>query len=1199
MEEPRPGVKIVSPLWKDYRKIHDHSTLSQASAAKALLSFYGLPALEAPDFRKESYAAPDGSAYRDQLGVVIGPGATIHSHSRCYGMEFSEAEVTRAIAAILSADESVFLADHKRDLPAGGTPLYKRLIKDPDFIAACRSNDKESQMAIGLHSLKLERRIDDLMISEEVGREPATDVADLDMKDAMSAIEELMSLKRGEMPRLYLSRDMLAARAKGDERPALDLALSIIDSKKHPVQPEDEIEILADGSEGLPPVPELPEPFQPAPPDYDALIDAARRSWIPPAAPAEGEAGLTVPVGQAPVAGEKEIVALPEPTYDETALKGKMVSSIQEMVEIALALPDDRKQKMPDLLAEAEDIAASLYDEARYNERMAYLDSQIVPAEDHGNRMERIAVKRLVPAILAYNDSLAKMSRMSQEKKTLDIERGALTLPMTPQARAMAEDLAASEWMLQRYYGTEYPAPSFLHSLAALQTVHLFTGMGFADSAETVVNHFQAQCQNTLAAAEKVILSDRESELMKRIPPMGMEEAKRAASEDVDFVRSMLRWHTKRGKPEWSEAASEMADTKRMAEIMAANPSQNPGWAAFAVADEMAQTRAVFNSSSFPAVYCRPLSCLSINYSRKAITMYAKEIVASGADLSFPISNDPWDKELEALLPKNENAWDKVSPHIRRVARTLNIFLYMESSPEQRKRLWGETAPGMAATLPPNASKPQAPKDADIQKATKADEASTQKEVRMPSQSMLEGMSQPEREMVSMVVGAPFSERTLYNFLNMHPGVRQLRMDRVVADAWLAEDWRRMVESTRQARKSAYVSCALKEPTTAEMLDAMGDPANLAKEQAELVASFFRIAKEKVTPFEIRAFGTWARGNQNELVSFWKSNYPEPEDVSNLIFMMESGVSQFDGKEAALLQNLLRKEPSAMGSDNTRKIESLKRVYEDLLEFRVSWFFADHAQRQSQWRRNEIDLITAADSAHKVRFMKDVVLTPEEKELLGALAGTTGLKAFEDISAERRDEIRKSFAAHIEQGDYGVVYRQEIMTLASFGESMEASSLRAAARKEEMFNSLLDAFEAKRSSVDARQHDSVAVSVPKLGKDGANLQNEDSYSSFRILEADGSVITLSAVFDGMGGESKGQWGDKTNAQRASGIAKDAFDACALAAWIRTPEDARRALMMADLAIVMEQMKSHSGAERSRRTTHRRISSATRWAPPRR
>ncbi len=277
--------------------------------------------------------------------------------------------------------------------------------------------------------------------------------------------------------------------------------------------------------------------------------------------------------------------------------------------------------------------------------------------------------------------------------------------------------------------------------------------------------------------------------------------------------------------------------------------------------------------------------------------------------------------------------------------------------------------------------------------------------------------------------------------------------------------------------------------------------------------------------------------------------------------------------DRTILAKLLGKDPESISREDIMNTPKVQKRIEELSEFHSKWFSKGKGERLSQWRGGDIHLDTAANMAHKLRFVPHASYTAEESELLVALSGKNGLQT--ELTAGELDKVRRDLTKHVSiNGSY---YQPTILALFNFNDRLGVESLLPAARRQAMFNTILDAFSVERTDVRFGFDDDSFIS--SAASDGS--PNEDSCSSVHLNLGNGGTIIMDAVFDGVGGGDKGTVESMTNAQRASAIAKSVFEISAAAGWISTPEDVRRTLVMADLAILSEQLRSKESVDISR------------------
>jgi hypothetical protein len=158
-----------------HQKKREPSGRSAASFAKAALSGWGLPSIDAPDFRKEVYPPPRAVELQSTLSFIFSEGITTYTYPSLHGLVFSEQEMHIALADALKADFNVFQADHRQSPPYLDRGIVA-LASDPAFISASRTKDRGAQMAIAL------KRIADARPPvQEAVPEPVDEGTDIDM----------------------------------------------------------------------------------------------------------------------------------------------------------------------------------------------------------------------------------------------------------------------------------------------------------------------------------------------------------------------------------------------------------------------------------------------------------------------------------------------------------------------------------------------------------------------------------------------------------------------------------------------------------------------------------------------------------------------------------------------------------------------------------------------------------------------------------------------------------------------------------------------------------------------------------------------------------------------------------------------------------------------------------------------------------
>ncbi|MBI5047175.1 hypothetical protein HZC07_05615, partial [Candidatus Micrarchaeota archaeon] len=137
----------------------------------------------------------------------------------------------------------------------------------------------------------------------------------------------------------------------------------------------------------------------------------------------------------------------------------------------------------------------------------------------------------------------------------------------------------------------------------------------------------------------------------------------------------------------------------------------------------------------------------------------------------------------------------------------------------------------------------------------------------------------------------------------------------------------------------------------------------------------------------------------------------------------------------------------------------------------------------------------------------------------------------------------------------------------------QGDELLTAARASAEYTTLLEFLAIESDQVRTWLHPERMLCKGSFNHEGTHPTNDDSATSASLLIG-GKEIFIDAVFDGVSGHSGG-W-------VASGIANEAFKIAAMAGWIRSPEDARMAVILADLRIHLEKEK-YNEAYKTRRT----------------
>lgn len=219
---------------------------------------------------------------------------------------------------------------------------------------------------------------------------------------------------------------------------------------------------------------------------------------------------------------------------------------------------------------------------------------------------------------------------------------------------------------------------------------------------------------------------------------------------------------------------------------------------------------------------------------------------------------------------------------------------------------------------------------------------------------------------------------------------------------------------------------------------------------------------------------------------------------------------------------------------------------------------AGDPQRLRYWRAETTDLLTLGDLAYKIIFSPEERYTPEENVLLSEIRRTLPDSLFhEELTEEGRDSIKKAFTYPLSQESNE--YNDQFQAISKFADELKPESLLAAAQRQAEFHILLEFLDIPVERASGYIDYSNCNTKAKKWEG-----NDDSVSSAVVTLPDGRKVVLDAVFDGMGGHMGGSV--------ASGIAKDIFEAAAIAGWITSPEDVRKFFVITHLAIILEQIR---------------------------
>lgn len=427
-----------------------------------------------------------------------------------------------------------------------------------------------------------------------------------------------------------------------------------------------------------------------------------------------------------------------------------------------------------------------------------------------------------------------------------------------------------------------------------------------------------------------------------------------------------------------------------------------------------------------------------------------------------------------------------------------------------------------------------------------------------------------EKDLIAKILGIEELKATdLPAFLSMHPGKRELLLQRGINRQWLSRSWKDGLTLYSQVRKSMYAKCDITEPTIAEKREAASDPANLSKQQLRFVSKIFPVSLEEgITGDHIEAFRIWLEADPQKLQKAWDSMYSYIKELASSMRSRMDVEMYFTADTPSgeiKLEELMRGEPQL--NENLARLE---RTLNDHESTKGLWLKTPKEERMQAWRYGSSDLFAAASLANKLRFGGRRAKFTEEEDRITAVI-CPGLDSAGSLHAAER-EILTDNTFRRYAGEDGLAYTHDVLRLVG-DTDMDAASLRTAAYLEAEFRTLAGFLGIRYPSPATQLVDGVWSTRTKEPRRGVQAYNEDSCSSVELVMEDGRVVRLDMVADGMGGHKDGSENlGETNGQAASRIAKEVFEVCAMAGWITSPEDARRTIIMADLAILAEQVR---------------------------
>lgn len=146
-------------------------------------------------------------------------------------------------------------------------------------------------------------------------------------------------------------------------------------------------------------------------------------------------------------------------------------------------------------------------------------------------------------------------------------------------------------------------------------------------------------------------------------------------------------------------------------------------------------------------------------------------------------------------------------------------------------------------------------------------------------------------------------------FIDMHPGVRELRMRNFISAEWSGSEWRTNVSAFGEAKLRLYSILQLNEPTNEEKLDAVTRPHELSDLQRRFICSACSVGKEPISPSHVLQFkGRISSLPQEEAVEYWRNSCLDLLTIGNLVHKIRFGdPSILSASEKKLLDLLSQK----------------------------------------------------------------------------------------------------------------------------------------------------------------------------------------------------------------------------------------------------------------------------------------------------
>lgn len=215
-------------------------------------------------------------------------------------------------------------------------------------------------------------------------------------------------------------------------------------------------------------------------------------------------------------------------------------------------------------------------------------------------------------------------------------------------------------------------------------------------------------------------------------------------------------------------------------------------------------------------------------------------------------------------------------------------------------------------------------------------------------------------------------------------------------------------------------------------------------------------------------------------------------------------------------------------------------------------------ERANYWKRHVLSLVTVGDLIHKLRFEASPTFNEAEQGLICAILG----KDWPAVSDRDIAAIAKDVLCKVDQNDGELNHTMKVLysKLSSEGFVKSADTLWKVGQLVYEYHTLLGSLgldgQYNRAYLDRK-----VVAACSIGQQHAaeGKSYEDASVSLIIRTHEDRAIYLDAVFDGMGGYSGGA--------TASLIGITSITVSALSGLITSPEEARRAVILADLGIM--------------------------------